>query len=151
MELNIKKTYSIIENITILYSISAIMIIFFDLNNFKIILDDTNFLFNIDNFKHKNLLFLLLSFNITILLSFLIAGFYIINLYHNKYYIFYYSLQSIGQLIKPIYIFYMYYYHFNKKLNISILFNLYCLLLNIISIRLIIRYKKIFDTIEMNK
>lgn len=148
MELNIKTKNNIITNISILYSISAIMIIFFDINNFKIILDNSNIVLNIDNFQYK--IFLLLFLNILIVCSYLLSGFYIINLdiHNSKKYVFYYSLQSIVQFIKPIYIFYSLYNNNNKQLNISILFNLYSLLLNMISIKMIIRYKKIFNGIN---
>jgi hypothetical protein len=132
MELN----NTIIENIIILYNISAILIVFFHINNYKIILD-----INSDCFFDKIKSFdCLLSFIDTLLLlSFFKTGFNIINFdYKNS--IFYYSILSVFQFIKPIII---YTYYNNFKLNVSLLFNIYSVILNIFSIKLIIRYKNI--------
>ncbi len=148
MELKIKNKNTIIENIQILYSISTIMVIFFQINNYKIILDINNFYNNIDFFISEIELqeFILFFINIILLFLFVKTGLNIIN---NKNSIFYYSILSVYQLINPILIFYIYYN--NNKLNVSAMFNIFSVILNIISIRLIIRYKKIFETIEINK
>ena len=157
MELKIKpkkQETNIIENIAILYSISVIMIIFFHINNYKIILDITIFdyfynNFNIDSFYDEiELNYYILSFiDIILLLLFFKTGFNIINFdYKNS--ILYYSILSTFQFVKPIIIFYIYYNSIlnnNLKLNVSILFNIFSVILNIISIKLIIGYKNIFD------
>jgi hypothetical protein len=146
MELKIKpknQDNNIIENIAILYYISAIMVTFFEINNFKVILETHDFYNNIELF----------FLNIILFLSFLKAGHNNINLDYNKYNIFYYSFFSAFQFVKQIIIFYIYNYvlqYNNLKLTVSILFNMYSIILNIVSIKLIIIYKKKFATIESN-
>jgi hypothetical protein len=147
MELKIKpkkQDNNTIENIAILYYISAIMVIFFEINNFKVILEIHDF------YNYIELFFL----NIILFLSFLKAGHNNINLDYNKYNIKYYSILSAFQFVKPIIIFYIYYNYVlqynNLKLNVSLLFNMYSIILNIASIKLIVRYKKILATIESN-
>jgi hypothetical protein len=139
MELKIKskkQDNNIIENIAILYYISAIMVTFFEINNFKVILEINYFDNNIE----------LVFLNIILFLSFLKTGHDNINLDYNKYNILCYSFLSAFQFVKPIVIFYIYYN--NKTLNYSFMFNLFSIILNIVSIKLIVRYKKIFATIE---
>ena len=146
MELKIKpknQDNNIIENIAILYYISAIMVTFFEINYFKVILETHDFYNNIELF----------FLNIILFLSFLKAGHNNINFDYNKYNIFYYSFFSAFQFVKQIIIFYIYNYvlqYNNLKLNVSILFNMYSIILNIVSIKLIIIYKKKFATIESN-
>ena len=151
MELKIKpknQVNNIIENITILYYISSIMVIFFEINNFKVILETHDFYNN----NNKICLFLI---NIILFGLFFKTGYNIINLNYNNYKnnIFYYSILSVYQFVKPIILFYIY-YDLNtiqiKTLNYSITFNLFSIILNIASIKLIIEYKKTFATIESN-
>ena len=119
MELKINKKHDyIIENITILYTISVIMIVFFQINNYKIILDINNFYINIDYFfnyiQFKD--YILSLIDTLLLLLFVKSG---INIINNKKSIFCYSMLTIYQLIKPVFIFYIYYN--NYKLTISII------------------------------
>jgi len=146
MELKIKKNPSINENITILYSISAIMVLFFQINNYKIILEINNFYdkINIDSFFDEiEKEYYILSFvDLLLLFFFFNTGINILSSGNVGIIIPYYIL-SIYQFIKPLFIFYIYYnsaLHYNKKLNISIIFNIFSVILNIISIKLIIRY-----------
>ncbi len=132
MQLN--KPNNIIENITILYSLSAILMIFLDINNYKLAIDK-------DNVDYNLVLVFKTFLNLGILFIFLIEGYNIINLKFYKKHLFYYLLLSIIQFIKSIYLFNIYYYY--QQLNISILFSIFSLIINIISIIIIIRYKKI--------
>lgn len=154
------KTYTtIIENLTILYCISAVMIFFFETNNYKIILDMNNFydksnLYSFFDDKNHDELFLFI-FNIILVFLFFKVGYNIINIteinrnYKNN--IFYYTILSLVQFVKPVLILYIYYNNYNQKLNVSIMFNIIGIILNIISIKLIIRYKNLFLTLENNK
>ena len=122
MELYIKpnENTNIIENITILYFISTIIVMFFEITTYDYFI------------------------NIILYFCFVKTGYNIIKLDYNNYNynILFYSILSIYQFIKPIIILY------NKALDYSIMFNLYSIILNIASIKLIIKYKKIFATVK---
>ncbi len=128
------------------------MVLFFYINNYKIILDINNFYENLNiNFVFGDIeleYYILSLIDFLLFLSFIKTGINIINFDFNNYTnnILYYSILSLYQFIKPIIIFYIYYNYYNTKLNISIMFNIFSVILNIISIKLIIRYKKIFIT-----
>ncbi len=127
----------IIENINILYSLSAILTIYLDFYNYKV--QSIKY----EEVSNKNrILSILLIINIIFTLCFIISGINIINasITNYKQHIFNYAMLLFFQVGKTM----LYINNYSEKQIIyTNIFQIIILVLNVISIKLIIKYKNL--------
>ncbi len=153
MELNIKRPstqiqHPIIENLTILYSLSILMMIFFDIYTFKVLLNvdelTNNSIYIYEDTYYLNFIIKLFLINIIILFFYIKTSFNLIT-YNYKQYISKYLICLCLQISKIIFIFYISNNIYYLKLSVCLMYHIASIILNSFSIKMINKYRLILS------